>query len=168
LDLSSSRLLAKVMSHSWRGLYALGGLDHNLEAIMCIAEHVHVICIPWIMELLHHIAELLLALMITLNQTGLRADWRRGNAFYYLIHFSGTGIGLALAFALDHCGWGRRVAGNTLAWSGIIVHASHVVTEVPMAWEAISRGAALAALICAQVRLVSMSMHGMGLTLMTE
>jgi hypothetical protein len=48
------------------------------------------------------------------------------------------------------------------------MNALHVVTKVPVAWEAISWSSALATLISAEERLVTMSMHSVGFTLMTK
>jgi hypothetical protein len=52
--------------------------------------------------------------------------------------------------------------------SEIIVHPLHVVTKVPVAWEAITSDAALATLIGAKERLVTMSVHCVGFTLMSQ
>jgi len=48
------------------------------------------------------------------------------------------------------------------------VHTLHVVIKVPTAGEAISSDTTLAAFVFAKEGLFSMSMHGMGFTLMAE
>lgn len=52
--------------------------------------------------------------------------------------------------------------------SVVVVNTAHVVAQVPVAREPISWKSAVATLIAAQVGLVSMSMHGVGLTLMSK
>ena len=46
--------------------------------------------------------------------------------------------------------------------------ALHVITEIPVAWEAISHDVSLATEIGAEEGLVAVSMHGVGLTLMSK
>jgi hypothetical protein len=48
------------------------------------------------------------------------------------------------------------------------VHSSHMVTEIPVAWKAISCHATFAALICTQVGFVAMPVHSMSFTLVTK
>lgn len=50
----------------------------------------------------------------------------------------------------------------------VVVHALHMVTEVPVAGKAISLDAAFAAFVTAEEGLVSVAMHGMGFSLMAE
>jgi hypothetical protein len=49
--------------------------------------------------------------------------------------------------------------------SWVVVYALHVVTEVPVAGEAISLDAALAAFVGAEKGLVAVAMHGVGFAL---
>lgn len=49
-----------------------------------------------------------------------------------------------------------------------VVNPAHVVAEVPVAWEAISRYGSITALQLAGKGSLSMAMHGVGFTLMTE
>lgn len=58
---------------------------------------------------------------------------------------------------------GRRGHGAV-----VVVHAPHVVPQVPLPGKAMARDGALAALVGAQIRLLAMSVHGVGLTLMSE
>jgi hypothetical protein len=48
------------------------------------------------------------------------------------------------------------------------VHSPHVVTEIPVAWEAISCGTTLASLRCTQVWFVAMPVHSMSFPFVTE
>ena len=48
------------------------------------------------------------------------------------------------------------------------MHTLHVVTEIPVAWEAISGNTTVASFVCAEEGLFTVSMHGVGLTLMSE
>jgi hypothetical protein len=171
---SARGLLAEVQAHGRSGIEALGGLGHYLEALACIAEQCHIVSIPRILELLHGFQELLLARMVTSNQAGLLRltshRRRRGNSLHWLLH-SGWVSGISLALVLSSygpTGWGRRSAGTAFGGSWIIVHSPHVVTEVPVARKAIPWGAALTALIRAQVWFVAMSMHSVGFTLMPK
>lgn len=50
----------------------------------------------------------------------------------------------------------------------VVVYAPHVVPQVPLAGEAMSRKRAFTSLISAEIGLLSMSVHGVGLTLMTK
>jgi len=78
-----------------------------------------------------------------------------------------TVTGLTL-LALGWCrrGWGSRSIALGMSW--VVVYTLHVVAKVPVAGEAISLDTSLAAFIAAQERLVSMSVHSMGLTLVAE
>jgi len=70
---------------------ALGSLSHHLDAIACIAEHIHIISIPGVPKLLHHIQEAHIALTVMIHQAWfLRTSVnhiRRGNSLYYLFLF---------------------------------------------------------------------------------
>lgn len=174
LSVPSARgFLAQVQARGRSGIEALGGLGHYLETIACIAEQCHIVSIPRILELLHGFQELLLARMVTRNQAGLlrltSRRRRRGNSLHWLLSGWFSGISLALVLSsYGPTGWGRRSAGAAFGGSWIIVHSPHVVTEVPVARKAIPRGAALTALIRAQVWFVAMSMHSVGFTLMPK
>lgn len=50
----------------------------------------------------------------------------------------------------------------------VVVNTLHVVTQVPLARESISRNGALTALINTEERLVAMTMESVGLTFMAE
>jgi len=50
----------------------------------------------------------------------------------------------------------------------VIVNPSHVVLEVPLPGETVADDRALATRVCAEVRLLTMAVHGMGLTLMAQ
>lgn len=83
--------------------------------------------------------------------------------------------GLLLDIALPLAATGRGRSGDGGGRRGrldrdtiVIVHAAHVIPEVPLAGEAVARLGALASLIGAQVRLLAMAVHGMCLALMTE
>jgi hypothetical protein len=52
--------------------------------------------------------------------------------------------------------------------AGVIVHAPHVVPQIPLAWETMSGNGALTSFVGAQIRLLAVAMHGVGLTLMAE
>jgi hypothetical protein len=166
---SAAGLLAEVDPGWWTD--ALGDLCHYLYAITGIAEHSHVACIPWIIELLDNLLEFLCVLQVTINQARLRGlglHHRRGsNSLQNLLLEGVRGLGLAL-LASEKLGRGR--GSSSLGWRGplVIVHALHVVSEIPMAWEAISGYATLAAFVGTKVGLVSVSMHGVGFTLMTK
>lgn len=77
-------------------------------------------------------------------------------------------LGLILALAvLD-----RACSGSRLSCSGnladVIVDSLHVVTEIPLSWEAMSLLGAFATCISAQKRLVPVTMQAMCLSLMAE
>jgi hypothetical protein len=48
------------------------------------------------------------------------------------------------------------------------VHSSHVVTEIPVAWKAISCHATFAALICTQIWFVAMPVHSVSFAFVTK
>lgn len=48
------------------------------------------------------------------------------------------------------------------------MNTSHVVPEVPVAWEAAARNGTVTSLVAAKVRLVAVAVHGVGLTLVSE
>jgi hypothetical protein len=48
------------------------------------------------------------------------------------------------------------------------VDSLHVVSEIPVAWETISRNSSLTTLIGAEVWFVAVSVHGMSFTLVAE
>lgn len=50
----------------------------------------------------------------------------------------------------------------------VVMNTLHVVTQVPLAGESISRNGALTALINTEERLVAMTMESVGLTFMAE
>lgn len=50
----------------------------------------------------------------------------------------------------------------------IVVHAFHVVHEIPVSWKSVPRDSAIATFVGAQIWFVAMTMHGVGLTLMAE
>jgi hypothetical protein len=50
----------------------------------------------------------------------------------------------------------------------VVVHAPHVVPQVPLPGETMASVGALTALVGAQIRLLAVSVHGVGLTLMPE
>jgi hypothetical protein len=125
-------------------------------------------------ELLHGFKELLFARMVTVDQAWLL--WltshhrRRGDSLHRLVHgWWISSISLALVLSSDGpASWGRGSAGIAFGWTGIVVHSPHVVTEVPMTGEAVSRGGTLAALICTQVWFVAVPMHSVSFTLVAK
>ena len=52
--------------------------------------------------------------------------------------------------------------------SGVIVNSLHMIPEIPVAWEAISRNSSLTTFIGAEERFVAVSMHSMSFALMAE
>lgn len=79
-------------------------------------------------------------------------------------------LNIALSLAATGRGGGAR-GGRGSSLSGgavVIVDAPHVVPEVPLSGESVAGNGALAALIGAQVGLLTMAMHRVGLTLMSE
>lgn len=85
----------------------------------------------------------------------------------------GGGLVLALSLPLASPGGrgGSSRSGRRSGLSGgavVVVDSPHVVPEVPLSGEAMASDGALASLICAKVRLLTVSVHGMGLTLMSE
>jgi len=48
------------------------------------------------------------------------------------------------------------------------VNPSHVVLQVPLPGETVAGDRALATRVCAEIRLLAMAVHGMGLTLMAQ
>ena len=62
--------------------------------------------------------------------------------------------------------WWRKVTKYIALGSWVIVHTVHVVKKIPMAWEAISGNATVAAFVGTEVRLVSM--HAVGFALMAK
>ena len=110
------------------------------------------------------------ALGITINGTWPLRDKHRwcGSSLQGFLHEDSIrGFILAL-LASGRVGWWRRSAGTALGGSRVIMHALHVVSQVPMAWEAISGNAAVAAFICTEVGFVAVAVHSVGFTLMTE
>jgi len=80
---------------------------------------------------------------------------------------------LALALPLASTGRGAGPGGGGRDGRGssgavVVVNSPHVVPQVPLAWEAMSGQGALASLIGAQIRLLTVTVHGVGLTLMPE
>jgi len=169
----SARLLTKVPCHCRSGIDALRGLSHNFDAIACTAEQVHTVSIPWVMKLLHDIQKFALAVMVVINQARLLGLAGRHGRCCHSLHCFLRGCGfndfsLTLVLTNGCSRWGRGSTGIAFGWSWIIVHTPHVITEVPVAGKSIPGGAALAALICTEVRFVAMSVHSMCFTLMTE
>ena len=66
--------------------------------------------------------------------------------------------------AVSRRGRGRRLDRSAI----VVVNPPHVVSQVPLARESMSRKRALTSLIGAQVRLLPMAVHGVGLALMAE
>ena len=48
------------------------------------------------------------------------------------------------------------------------MHTSHVVTEIPVAWEPIARDSTFTAIVGTQKRLIAIHMYGMCLALVTQ
>lgn len=65
----------------------------------------------------------------------------------------------------DSSGWGRSWLDGDAA---VVVHPLHVIPQVPLARETVAGNGALATLIGAEVRLLTMAVHRVGLTLMPE
>ena len=77
--------------------------------------------------------------------------------------------GVALPLAAPRCGSARRGRRSGLGSGAVVVvHTPHVVPEVPLPGETVAGDGALAALVGAQVRLLPVAVHGVGLTLMAE
>lgn len=86
-----------------------------------------------------------------------------------LLGFLFVALALSLATPRGSTGSGRGRRRSSLSSRAVVVvHAPHVVSQVPLAGEAMSGKRAFASLIGAKVGLLSMSMHGVGLTLMTK
>ena len=79
---------------------------------------------------------------------------------------------LLVALPLAAAGRSRRSnsrrRGGLNSGTVVVVHPAHVIPEVPLAGEAVTWLGALASLISAQVGLLAMAVHGVGLTLMTK
>ena len=112
------------------------------------------------------------ALKITINPAWLlRLDKdRRGGDLLQALLSEGLISGFSLALlAFGSCDRGRGSASIALGCGSVVtVHPLHVVPEIPMAWKAISGGAALAAFIGTKVGFVAVSVHSVGFTLMTK
>jgi hypothetical protein len=127
-----------------------------------------------IRQLLHDIHEQLLLLLISLNEArflrlALCRNWRCCNPLRSFLRGWGTRSVTSLTLlALGRPWWLRRSRVVALWLSDIIVHTLHVVTKVPVAWEAITSDAALTTLIGAKEGLITMSMHSVGFTLMSQ
>lgn len=82
------------------------------------------------------------------------------------------GVVLPLASPGGRGGCGGSVRGGRRGRLGdgavVVVHAPHVVPQVPLPGEAVSGDGAVATLVSAHVRLLAVAMHGVGLTLMPE
>ena len=125
-------------------------------------------------ERLKYVHNLFVSLLVALNGTGLLCRWcfhnRGGYPLDGLLH--GWGFRAvtcpALLALLDwrRRGWRRVTRGIALGCPWVIVHTFHVVTEIPVAWEAISGNTTVASFVCAEEGFFTMSMHGVGLTLM--
>lgn len=163
-----------VLSHDWCGIDTLGGLGHYLDTIHCIAEQRHVVTTSRIIKLAHKRLERLVLLLVTINQAGLLwlTHYNRwcGNPLWSLVHDGWFNIVCLTLLALcDSRRWRRcGCIALALGLSWIIVDALHVVTKIPVAWEAISGNSSLAAIIGAKEGLVAVAMETVGLTLMAE
>lgn len=167
----SARVLLLVLSR----VNPLRSLSHHLDAVMRITEQHHVVRISRIIQPMYDIKEASLAPMVVLNQAGflvglaqLLASWRGWGSYPLddLLH-RGSIVGLALVLPSGGPAWRRRGAGSAFC-RNVVVHAFHVIPQIPLAGKAIARSGALALLKCAQERLQSMGMQSMGFTLVTE
>lgn len=79
---------------------------------------------------------------------------------------------LGLILPLPAPGGGGGAGGRRGSWRNrgtvIIVYTPHVVSQVPLPRKAMTCHGALTALICAEIRLLAVAVHGMSLTLMPE
>ena len=130
--------------------------------------------ILWVRELLNDVQESLLTLLVVLNGTGFLCRLYLHNWGGYpldgLLHrWELHAVCLALLAFLDwrRRGWRRITRGIALGCSWVIMRTLHVVTEIPVAWEAISGNTTVTSFVCAEEGLFTVSMHGVSFTLMS-
>lgn len=90
-------------------------------------------------------------LLVTINQAGLllHYSWGCGNPLWSLVHDGWFNIVNLTLLAFDASRWRWRCGciALTLGLSWVIVDALHVVTKIPVAWEAIAENSSFAAFI---------------------
>lgn len=170
---SARRLLTEVPCHGGSVVDPLGSLGHYLDAVHCFTEQGHVVRELRISKLLHRSKQQPLLLRIPLHQRRFLASlhhnrWSSNPLWSFLNggrKFRGIITCLTLLSLGNLGGRGRGTRSIGLGMSWVVVHALHVVTEVPVAGEAISLDAALAAFVGAEERLVAVAMHGVSFAL---
>lgn len=90
-----------------------------------------------------------------------------GTGFAGLWGLAATGI-FCTKVGLPLPGFARVLSAILLRWRGSIVDAVHVVMQIPLAGESISRLGPITTSICARVGLGTVTMHAVGLPFMTE
>lgn len=169
---SAHGAVAKGTAHGRNLSDFLKSLSHSLDAFIRISQVCHGICTLKIMQLLHGLLESLFTLVINLSIGRLLVDhgWCLGSLNRFLLRGTWLRDGILLtllrASGWLFSGWWGSTGTPGCAW--VIVYTLHVVIKVPAAWETIASDAALAAVILAKERLIPMSMHGVGFSLMAE
>lgn len=164
-----------------RLLQLAGDLLHVAEVLSSLAGLVQQLKGHWVVVTLKVLLKGRTVLIPLLNQRLLGSSGSSSSVI------SGGGLGdrlpavtrqlrgiLALTLtALGRVGCGsptrdRRWGSRAQRLSVVVVNPSHVVSEVPVAGESAARDGTVTSLVGAKVGLVSMPMHGMGLTLMSK
>lgn len=165
--------MAEGTAHGWRCLVdLLKSLRHHLDAVTGISQVGHSICTLGIMQLFHSFLESLFTLVVNFNQGRLLVNnWGRLDSLdWFLIRGSWFRNGILLTLLGSSCWLLSRWWGTTgtsgCAW--IIVYALHVVIKIPATRETIASNAALAPVILAKEGLISMSVHGVGFSLVAQ
>jgi len=152
---------------------------HGSQMLLCIPE---VLSADGVIRLDVSLKESLKGLVmlvpLTTTQVRLSLSGLCGSRLACLGRLTRAGLFLAsllvLALVLPlpatrGCGGSRRRRGSRLSSSAVvIVNPPHVVSQVPLTGKSMSGKRAFAALISAEIRLLTMAMHGVGLTLMPE
>jgi len=172
----SAGLLIEVLPNSWSGMDPLGCLNHYLDVRIRIAEQLHIFCILRIFKLCNSLQKYLILLVVAINQAWfLRlGDHSRWSGVPLLGLLREWALGCKITcLTLPVSGWRPRGWGRCrgIAFgrlSGVIVNSLHMIPEIPVAWEAISRNSSLTTFIGAEERFVAVSMHSMSFALMAE
>ena len=165
---------ARKESHVRRGAIVQGGCHavHGLKALLNLGN---VMNVPGILGLAHaaeHVFDSLAVVHPLVQERLCRylGFLRRGALLGSLAAGVGLGVG-SISLTLASLGWlrsGRCSWRRATGASVVVVDALHVVLEVPLSRESISRQAALATVILAKERLLAVAMESVGLTLMSK
>ena len=171
------------------GLVALPGLEqllgdpsHGVKVVLGGSQLLHVLEIVRDIVLLEVVLERLPVLIPVVDHRLLRSLHGRGDVDNVgrrprcLLSAAGPVVRGILAFPLTTLGRlggssglsGGRRSAHVQRGPVVVVYTSHVVLEVPLARKPVSRMGAVTALVGAQVGLVSMAVHGVSLTLVSE